>query len=401
MRYHSQHGMFESCLGLAPILWTGEMASYGKYRIDRITEVVEEFIKCGDYKEGLARIKCTSPDCGHDYFVPLSCKGFYLCPSCHQKRTLLFSEQITQEVLLMLPHRQWVFCIPKCLRVFFKHDRMLFSDISRLIFQMLQSYYDNVSANFIQTGAIIAYESAGDFLRWNAHWHGLVLEGGFDEEGRFVYLPISDTKRMTELFRRLVIKYFQEKKLITERFARNLLSWKNSGFSVDNSIRIYGNDHKVREALAQYIAKPPVSLEKIKYEPFHGKVLYKTPKYNAYFKENFKFLDALDFIAALTAHIPPKGRQYIRRYGLYSSRTRGVWLGMEFCIRLAPPGWKEKYLDNPADSKQISAEIPDYSVEEKVEKSTWARLIKKVYGTDPLKCPRCGSEMKILAIQFL
>ena len=142
MRYHSQHGMFESCLGLAPILWTGEMASYGKYRIDRITEVVEEFIKCGDYKEGLARIKCTSPDCGHDYFVPLSCKGFYLCPSCHQKRTLLFSEQITQEVLLMLPHRQWVFCIPKCLRVFFKHDRMLFSDISRLISKMLQSYYE-------------------------------------------------------------------------------------------------------------------------------------------------------------------------------------------------------------------------------------------------------------------
>ena len=27
--------------------------TYGKYRIDRITEVVEEFLKCGDYKEGL------------------------------------------------------------------------------------------------------------------------------------------------------------------------------------------------------------------------------------------------------------------------------------------------------------------------------------------------------------
>ena len=31
---------------------------YGKYRLDRITEVVEEFLKCGDYREGLARIKC-------------------------------------------------------------------------------------------------------------------------------------------------------------------------------------------------------------------------------------------------------------------------------------------------------------------------------------------------------
>ncbi len=33
--------------------------TYGKYRIDRITEVVEQFIKCGDYKKGLARIKST------------------------------------------------------------------------------------------------------------------------------------------------------------------------------------------------------------------------------------------------------------------------------------------------------------------------------------------------------
>ncbi|MBA7686049.1 hypothetical protein ES703_94485 [subsurface metagenome] len=48
---------------------------------------------------------------------------------------------------------------------------------------MLQSYYNEVSRKSIQTGAIIAYESAGDFLRWNSHWHGLVLEGGFDEEG--------------------------------------------------------------------------------------------------------------------------------------------------------------------------------------------------------------------------
>ncbi len=120
---------------------------------------------------------------------------------------------------------------------------------------------------------------------------------------------------MTELFRRLIIKHFQEKELINERFARNLLSWKNSGFSVDNTVRIYGNDNKAREALSQYIAKPPVSLEKLEYVPFypsgtsHGKVLYKTPKCNEYFKENFKFFDALDFIAALTAHIPPKGKK--------------------------------------------------------------------------------------------
>jgi hypothetical protein len=99
---------------------------------------------------------------------------------------------------------------------------------------------------------------------------------------------------MTELFRRKVIRYFEENKLINQDFARNLLSWKNSGFSIDNSVRIFGSDNKTRESLAQYIARAPISLEKLKYEPFHGKILFKTPKYNDYFKENFKSFDVLD-----------------------------------------------------------------------------------------------------------
>jgi hypothetical protein len=56
----------------------------------------------------------------------------------------------------------------------------------------------------------------------------------------------------------------------------------------------------------------------IKYEPFHSKVLYKTPKYNDYFKENFKFFAVLDFIADLTPQKPPQNKQYIRRHEIYS-----------------------------------------------------------------------------------
>ena len=90
---------------------------YGKFRLDRIMEVGEHFLACGDYLQGVARIQCTNPDCGHDYFRPFSCKGFYLCPSCSlvvrfahcsalqpgQKRTLLFAEHLVEEVLLELP----------------------------------------------------------------------------------------------------------------------------------------------------------------------------------------------------------------------------------------------------------------------------------------------------------
>ena len=118
-------------------------------------------------------------------------------------------------------------------------------------------------------------------------------------------------------FRRSVLRFFTRRKLINERFARNLLSWKHSGFSIDNSVRIL--DKSSRESLAQYMARPPISLKKIQYEGFKGRVLFHT-HYNEYFKENVHMFNALDFLAELTQHIPPKGVQLIRRYGLHSSR---------------------------------------------------------------------------------
>ena len=72
---------------------------YGKYRIIRIKQAVEKFIECGDYSKGIARIKCTNPECGYEYFRPFvaslkeACKSWYLCPSCNQKRLLLFSKK--------------------------------------------------------------------------------------------------------------------------------------------------------------------------------------------------------------------------------------------------------------------------------------------------------------------
>ena len=111
-------------------------------------------------------------------------------------------------------------------------------------------------------------------LRWNPHFHAIVLEGGFDDEGTFVYIPFSGLQSMVEVFRRRVIKLLVERGKLNEQFARNLLSWRHSGFSIDNSVRIL--DESARGSLAEYIARPPISLKKIRYEPFKGRVLFHT-----------------------------------------------------------------------------------------------------------------------------
>ena len=128
---------------------------YGIYRLERITDAVEKFTDCGDWDHGIARIQCTNPDCKHEYFRPFSCKQWYLCPSCHQKRLLLLSEHLTNEVLMRLPHRQFVFTIPKLLRIYFRHDRKLFADVSRLIHNIVTDYYRECCGKEVTTGSII------------------------------------------------------------------------------------------------------------------------------------------------------------------------------------------------------------------------------------------------------
>jgi hypothetical protein len=224
---------------------------YGKYRIIRIKEAVVKFIECGDYSKGVARIQCTNPDCKFEYFRPFSCKSWYLCPSCNQKRLLLFSEHLSEIVLLNLPHRQFVFTLPKLLRPYFKYDRNLFEDVSRIIFSIIHDFYNETAITTVKGGAVVSYQSFGDLMRFNPHWHSIILEGGIDEESCFHYLPIKDTSKLTEVFRQRVIKYFVDKGLLDRSFALKLLAWKHSGFSVDNSVKIPASSQNARVNLSQ------------------------------------------------------------------------------------------------------------------------------------------------------
>ena len=165
---------------------------------------------------------------------------------------------------------------------------------------------------------------------------------------------------------------------------------------MDASILLPGGSSKERESLAQYLARPPISLKKVSFESFRGKILFHT-SYNDYFKENLKLFEAPEFIALLTQHLPPRGTHYIRRYGLYSSRSRGKWTDMPYVAASAPNGWKQNRLDSPA-SHDTQEDESERSVCSSERRAAWARLIARVYEVDPLICDRCGSPMRILAI---
>ncbi len=82
--------------------------------------------------------------------------------------------------------RNWVFSIPKRLRIYFLYDRKLLAKLSICAWNVITAYlkstvpYDNAVP-----GASIAVQTYGDFLNFNPHLHAIVSDGCFLEDGSF------------------------------------------------------------------------------------------------------------------------------------------------------------------------------------------------------------------------
>ena len=95
--------------------------------------------------------------------------------------------------------------------------------MSKLIFDFIQGYFNEAARTAVESAAVLCFQSFGDFLRWNPHWHAIVLEGGFDENSNFIHIPFGNLQEMTECFRRRVVKFFLDSKLISQDMTDNLL----------------------------------------------------------------------------------------------------------------------------------------------------------------------------------
>ncbi len=83
-------------------------------------------------------MKCK--DCGHEYLLAFSCKRRHFCPSCHQKRVVEFGEWLCMDILKKVPHRHFIFSIPKILRRYFLYDRKLLADLGRCAWESLKVF---------------------------------------------------------------------------------------------------------------------------------------------------------------------------------------------------------------------------------------------------------------------
>jgi Zn finger protein HypA/HybF involved in hydrogenase expression len=355
-----------------------------------IPEVVQGYLKCGDLTEGFARVRC--PDCHHEYLLAFSCRGRWFCPSCHSKKVVQFGIQLKENILYSVPHRQYVFSIPIILRTYFKYDRKSLGKFCHCVNQSLLQFFRKATG--LKKGklaAVMVIQTFGDYARWHPHVHVLLADGLFREKGVFYVMPKIDIQPLAELFRANVLKMLKKEGRIDEGLIEKLLKWRhNSGFSVHNGVRLARDDDAGRETLAQYIMRNPFSVKKIRYNAATGTVIYKSQKTQRKSKggrKNFQVFKATHFIAAITQHIPEKSFQLVRYYGWYSNRGRGEREKRNQAATVSLP-------DAPAKVEII--DVSEYRPK-KIPSPKWRECIKKVWEVDPLSCPKCGSEMKIIS----
>jgi hypothetical protein len=343
------------------------MRDYGYFR-PVIQDVVEKYLDCGNPMCGFARIRC--PDCGEERLLMFSCKTRGFCPSCHAKRREEWGEWMREELLLDVPHRQVVFTVPKMLRLFFRYNRKLLNSLCLCAVRTLLRFFYTATALELMPGVVAVIQTFGERINFHPHIHVLITEGGTSPDGTFHRVSRFHDTLIQEIFTHEVFSLLVRKKLIGLPLVEKILRWRHTGFNVHSKVR--ATSKREAERVGQYMIRPLLSLKRLFFDETGSKVRYQYSRHGS----QEESMDYLEFIARVTSHIPDKGQVMIRYYGLYSNAHRGK-------IRKA-----DSALSPPPIIEEESLFVPS---------KAWAEMIRKVYEVDPLLCPSCGGQMRIIS----
>jgi len=333
-----------------------------------IQDVVEKYLDCGNPMCGFARIRC--PDCGEEHLLVFSCKTRGFCPSCHAKRREEWGEWMREELLLDVPHRQVVFTIPKMLRLFFRYKRKLLNSLCLSAVRTLVRFLHTATGLELMPGVVAVIQTFGDRINFHPHIHVLMTEGGTAPDGVFHRVCRFHDEVIQEIFTHEVFSLLLRKKLIGLPLVEKILRWRHTGFNVHSQVR--AQTRSEAERVSKYMIRPLLSLKRLFFDETTGRVFYQSSRHGS----QEESMDYLEFIARVTSHIPDKGQVMTRYYGLYSNAHRG----------------KVRKAASALCPRPIIEDEPRY-----VPSKGWAEMIRKVYEVDPLICPSCGGQMRIIS----
>jgi len=155
--------------------------------------------------------------------------------------------------------------------------------------------------------------------------------------------------------------------------------WVHPGFSVYAGPPVDAAQIASLESQARYIARPALAMDALQ-KLDDGNLVLQTPP-DPRTGATSIVLDPLEWIHRITSHIPDPGRHCQRFYGAYSNRARAA-VSPADGQRTGSPATTHPQQDNSDFSREA--------------RSTWARLIRKIFEIDPLLCT-CGARMRIVS----
>ena len=146
------------------------------------------------------------------------------------KRLAIWTPWLDTTLLAPVPYRQVVLTIPKRLRAYGLYRRCLLGEIARVAARTLTAAIRTLTgARDLAVGIVACVQTHGSRANWHPHRHRLVTDGGFRPDGTFVTWPVHDTARLTEAFRRAVLRLFVRRELFDEEQAADMRTWPHSG----------------------------------------------------------------------------------------------------------------------------------------------------------------------------
>jgi hypothetical protein len=144
--------------------------------------------------------------------------------------------------------------------------------------------------------------------------------------------------------------------------------------------RIHGADRKAIESVARYMSRAALSVERVRYDRAHDSVTVTKKPFGSSPQEARSY-PAHDFLALLASPIPAPYESLTYYYGVYSSSYRG----------------KQRRENKEEQETELVLINTGKGTAGGKPTSTWARLIHRIFEVDPLRCSKCGAEMRIIA----
>lgn len=400
------------------------------------------YLECGILAYGFVRVRCAA--CRYDRVVAFSCKGRGFCPSCGGRRMADSAAFLVDHVLPHVPVRQWVLSLPIALRYKLAYDSQLAAEVLQLfvrsVFTSLRrrARHKYGRARY-ECGSVTFVQRFGDALNLNLHFHSIVLDGVYQKEqgGAVRFRRLSPptnvdvertTRRIVRRLRRLLIARGltpdaaaaaadplpEDQPLLAEIYAASVRSriaigeraglgvlrigklvdpeeaafvtgprsTMIDGVSLHANVSVPAGDRRRLERLCRYIARPPVSTERLS-KLGDGRLLYRLKRRWRDGTTHVVF-QPLELVEKLAAIVPPPRIHMIRYHGVLAPRAA--------CRReiLGAGNTKRKSRDESDDSASDCAHTPR-------RWTPWAKLMQRIFAIDVLECPRCGGKMKILA----